>query len=260
MITALRSGAELAAVADRAAVELADASARGDPALGGRRVRQRSRGARRRCRTPCWCTWRRKRCPGIDVLFLDTGYHFIETIGTADAVEAVYDVTLRRLLPLQTVAEQDAQYGKDLFARDPDLCCALRKVAPLNRALSGYEAWATGVRRAESPTRANTPVVAVRRQARQGQDRAAGRLVRRRCRRLHRREQRPGQPAAERRLPLDRLRALHPAGVAGPGFPGRPLGRPGQDRMWDQYMTSTQTASTQVAAAAGPSRPAPPCG
>ena len=100
-----------------------------------------------------------KALPGIDVLFLETGYHFIETIGTADAVEAVYDVTLRRLLPLQTVAEQDAQYGKDLFARDPDLCCALRKVAPLNKALKGYEAWATGVRRAESPTRANTPVV-----------------------------------------------------------------------------------------------------
>jgi phosphoadenosine phosphosulfate reductase len=98
--------------------------------------------------------------PGIDVLFLDTGYHFVETIGTADAVEAVYDVTLRRLLPLQTVAEQDAAYGKDLFARNSDRCCALRKVAPLNAALERYEAWATGLRRVESPTRATTPVVA----------------------------------------------------------------------------------------------------
>ena len=97
--------------------------------------------------------------PGVDVLFLDTGYHFVETIGTADAVEAVYPVTLRRLLPLQTVAEQDAEHGKDLFARDPDLCCALRKVAPLNRALAGYEAWATGMRRVESPPRAGTPEV-----------------------------------------------------------------------------------------------------
>lgn len=97
--------------------------------------------------------------PGIDVLFLETGYHFIETIGTADAVEAVYDVTLRRLLPLQTVAEQDAQYGAELFSRDPDLCCALRKVAPLNAAMNGYDAWATGLRRAESESRANTPIV-----------------------------------------------------------------------------------------------------
>jgi len=48
--------------------------------------------------------------PGVDVLFLDTGYHFVETIGTADAIEAVYPVTLRRLLPLQTVAEQDAEH------------------------------------------------------------------------------------------------------------------------------------------------------
>lgn len=100
-----------------------------------------------------------KVAPGIDILFLDTGYHFIETIGTADAVEAVYDVNLRRLLPLQTVAEQDAQYGPRLHDRDPDLCCALRKVAPLNSALAEYEAWATGVRRDESPARAKTPVV-----------------------------------------------------------------------------------------------------
>lgn len=100
-----------------------------------------------------------KVAPGIDILFLDTGYHFIETIGTADAVEAVYDVNMRRLLPLQTVAEQDAQYGPRLHDRDPDLCCALRKVAPLNSALAEYEAWATGVRRDESPARAKTPVV-----------------------------------------------------------------------------------------------------
>jgi phosphoadenosine phosphosulfate reductase len=98
--------------------------------------------------------------PGIDVLFLDTGYHFVETLGTADAVEAVYDVTLRRLLPLQTVEQQDAQYGAELFARNPDLCCGLRKVAPLNAAMDSYDAWATGLRRAESPTRAGTPVVA----------------------------------------------------------------------------------------------------
>lgn len=98
--------------------------------------------------------------PGVDVIFLDTGYHFVETLGTADAVEAVYDVTLRRILPELTVAEQDAKYGPKLHDRDPDACCAMRKVAPLNRALQGYEAWATGVRRSESPSRAHTPVIA----------------------------------------------------------------------------------------------------
>jgi phosphoadenosine phosphosulfate reductase len=57
------------------------------------------------------------------------------------------------------VAEQDAAYGKDLFARDPDLCCTLRKVRPLSEALSGYDAWATGLRRAETHNRVIAPVI-----------------------------------------------------------------------------------------------------
>ncbi|MDO0925130.1 phosphoadenylyl-sulfate reductase [Streptomyces sp. TG1A-8] len=97
---------------------------------------------------------------GVDVVFLDTGYHFPETIGTRDAVEAVMDVNVITLTPRQTVAEQDAQYGPRLYERDPDLCCRLRKVRPLDEGLEGYRAWATGLRRDESPTRAGTPVVA----------------------------------------------------------------------------------------------------
>ena len=97
--------------------------------------------------------------PGVDVVFLDTGYHFEETIGTRDAVEAVMDVNVITLTPRQTVAEQDAEYGPRLHDRDPDLCCALRKVRPLEDGLKGYQAWATGLRRDESATRANTPVV-----------------------------------------------------------------------------------------------------
>jgi phosphoadenosine phosphosulfate reductase len=97
--------------------------------------------------------------PGVDVLFLDTGYHFAETVGTRDAVSATYHVNLITLTPRQTVAEQDASYGPQLHDRDPDLCCGLRKVAPLDDALTGYDAWATGLRRVEAPTRAGTPVV-----------------------------------------------------------------------------------------------------
>ncbi|MFF7970957.1 phosphoadenylyl-sulfate reductase [Streptomyces sp. NPDC007905] len=95
----------------------------------------------------------------VDVVFLDTGYHFPETIGTRDAVEAVMDVNVITLTPKQTVAEQDAEYGPKLHDRDPDLCCRLRKVQPLEEGLKGYQAWATGLRRDESPTRADTPVV-----------------------------------------------------------------------------------------------------
>jgi len=158
MIKSLRSGAELATVARNAALELADAPAQeilrwaADEFGSGLAVTASMQDT-------VLVHLASRALPGIDVLFLETGYHFIETIGTADAVEAVYDVSLRRLLPLQTVEQQDEQYGKDLFARDPDLCCALRKVAPLNKALKDYEAWATGVRRVESPTRANTPIV-----------------------------------------------------------------------------------------------------
>ena len=97
--------------------------------------------------------------PGVDVLFLDTGYHFPETIGIRDAVEVVYPVNVVSVRPELTVAEQDASFGRDLFARDPDRCCALRKVAPLRRALTRYDAWLTGLRRADSPARARTPVV-----------------------------------------------------------------------------------------------------
>jgi len=97
--------------------------------------------------------------PGIDVVFLDTGYHFVETLGTRDAVQAVYRVNVVEVTPELTVAEQDARYGKDLFATDPDRCCAMRKVAPLGRALAPYAAWATGLRRADSAARADTPIV-----------------------------------------------------------------------------------------------------
>ncbi len=96
----------------------------------------------------------------VDVLFLETGYHFAETIGTRDAVDAVYDeVRIVNAMADQSVAEQDASEGKDLFAREPDRCCALRKVVPLQRTLAGYDAWVTGVRRVEAPTRANTPLI-----------------------------------------------------------------------------------------------------
>jgi phosphoadenosine phosphosulfate reductase len=97
--------------------------------------------------------------PGVDVLFLDTGYHFVETIGTRDAVAATLPVNVVDITAEQTVAEQDATYGKDLFARDPDLCCALRKVKPLQQALEGYDAWATGLRRDETHNRVIAPVI-----------------------------------------------------------------------------------------------------
>jgi phosphoadenosine phosphosulfate reductase len=97
--------------------------------------------------------------PDVDVLFLQTGYHFAETIGTRDAVATVYpDIRVINAESAQSVADQEAEFGL-LNKTDPDRCCQLRKVIPLRRTLANYSAWVTGVRRVDAPTRADTPIV-----------------------------------------------------------------------------------------------------
>ncbi len=98
--------------------------------------------------------------PGVSTLFLDTGYHFGETLALRGQLESALPVQVVDVLPEQTVEEQDAAYGARLYERDPQLCCRLRKVEPLARQLQSYEAWFTGVRRDEAPTRSSTPLVA----------------------------------------------------------------------------------------------------
>jgi phosphoadenosine phosphosulfate reductase len=100
-----------------------------------------------------------KHLPWVDTLFLETGYHFPETVGTRDAVETTMQLTIVDVTPTRTVEEQDAEFGKDLFARDPALCCQMRKVEPLAAQLENYEVWITGVRREDSFLRAGTPLV-----------------------------------------------------------------------------------------------------
>lgn len=97
--------------------------------------------------------------PGVPVVFLDTGYHFAETIGTADAIESTYPIRLIRVQPRLSIAEQDARFGPRLHERDPDRCCAMRKVTPLIEALAPYDAWVSGIRRGETAARAGAEVV-----------------------------------------------------------------------------------------------------
>jgi phosphoadenosine phosphosulfate reductase len=98
--------------------------------------------------------------PDVEVLFLETGYHFPETIGTRNEVGVVYPrARIHDVRAERTVPEQDAVEGPRLYERDPDLCCFLRKVLPLRQKLAGYEAWVTGVRRVDSANRRDTPVV-----------------------------------------------------------------------------------------------------
>ncbi len=97
--------------------------------------------------------------PGVDVLFLDTGYHFAETLGTRDAAAATLPINVRTIAPRQSVEQQDASFGARLYERNPDQCCALRKVMPLRKALKDYSAWASGLRRDEAVTRRDIKVV-----------------------------------------------------------------------------------------------------
>ncbi|MBV9406533.1 MAG: phosphoadenylyl-sulfate reductase [Acidobacteriaceae bacterium] len=99
----------------------------------------------------------REHRPDIPVLFLDTGYHFAEVYRYRDDMAARYSLNLVNVLPPQTVAEQESQFGL-LYASQPDRCCKLRKVEPLFTALETYDLWFTGLRRVQSPTRANLQV------------------------------------------------------------------------------------------------------
>lgn len=97
------------------------------------------------------------RRPEIPVLFLDTGYHFAETYEYRDRMAAELGLNLVNLLPRLTVPEQEGQFGI-LNRTDPGRCCEMRKVEPLFSGLEGYDIWFTGLRRDQSPTRANLKV------------------------------------------------------------------------------------------------------
>jgi len=92
--------------------------------------------------------------PTIPVLFLDTGYHFRETIEYRDRMTREWNLNLKNIYPESTVNEQEAEHGR-LYRTSPDQCCRLRKVEPLFKALTGYRTWITGLRRDQSRTRAH---------------------------------------------------------------------------------------------------------
>lgn len=92
--------------------------------------------------------------PRVPVLFLETGYHFPETLAYRDRIAAAWNLNLINIVPPQTVAAQEAQFGI-LYQSAPDRCCALRKVGPLFDALASYQVWVTGLRRQQSKSRAS---------------------------------------------------------------------------------------------------------
>ncbi len=149
---------ELKVIAEAAAVELADASAEEALAWTARTFGD-SFIVASNMQDAVLIDLATKVKPDISVLFLETGYHFAETIGVRDAVELVYpEVRMVNAAAEQSVADQEAEFGL-LHRTDPGRCCHLRKVVPLRRELAKYDAWVTGVRRVDAPTRANTPIV-----------------------------------------------------------------------------------------------------
>src|SRR5260221_1013481 len=90
--------------------------------------------------------------PSIEVVFIDTGYHFPETLETVENVRRKYGLNLR----IMTVAHHD----EELWRIDPENCCSAVKVGQLDRALAGKAAWMSGLRRVEAAARESAPIIA----------------------------------------------------------------------------------------------------
>jgi len=100
--------------------------------------------------------------PNAELFYLDTDFLFPETYEVRDRIIAKYGLKANQVLQMKsdlTPEEQAKQYGNALWSRDPDQCCGLRKVEPLGRILKNYSAWITGIRRDQSPTRANAGLI-----------------------------------------------------------------------------------------------------
>ncbi|CAG7656607.1 phosphoadenylyl-sulfate reductase [Paenibacillus allorhizosphaerae] len=97
--------------------------------------------------------------PRTDIFYLDTNVHFKETYETRDRLEQQYGLQFVQVLPKMTLAEQAEQHGDELWKSNPTQCCNIRKVDPLTDILKNYDAWITGIRRDQAPTRANSKKV-----------------------------------------------------------------------------------------------------
>ena len=97
--------------------------------------------------------------PEVPVFYLDTGFLFPETLSARDAAQRRYGIVPLAFRPKQTPQEQEDEHGPELWRRDPNRCCALRKVEPNRRALEGMDAWITGLRRDQSETRSSVKAV-----------------------------------------------------------------------------------------------------
>lgn len=97
--------------------------------------------------------------PDIPVIFLDTGYHFPETLAYRDQLVGQFELTLRVIRPAVTPADLVKPHADALYRRDPEMCCYINKVEPMQRALRDLDAWLTGIRREQTENRAHAQPV-----------------------------------------------------------------------------------------------------
>jgi phosphoadenosine phosphosulfate reductase len=97
--------------------------------------------------------------PDVPILFLNTGFHFAETLAFKEQLAERLGLNVVELVGEHTVESQEAAFGPRLYERDPETCCQINKVEPMLQALRGLEAWITAFRRDSSPTRATAPIV-----------------------------------------------------------------------------------------------------
>ncbi len=97
--------------------------------------------------------------PQVRIFNLDTGYQFPETLALRERIRERYGVDVELVRPEQTVAEYEEEHGGPLYRHRPDQCCNDRKLVPLRKAVAGYEAWVSAIRRDQTPDRAAARVV-----------------------------------------------------------------------------------------------------
>ncbi len=97
--------------------------------------------------------------PEMPIFTIDTGYLFDETLELKDRINSKYGIEIESVVPEWSVAKQDRRHGKDLFERDPDHCCYMRKVEPLHRKLADLDGWMASLRRDQGETRRNIRIV-----------------------------------------------------------------------------------------------------
>jgi phosphoadenosine phosphosulfate reductase len=98
-------------------------------------------------------------CPEMPVIFIDTGFHFLETLAFRDELQARYNLNIMMVRPAIEKSQLLAKYGEGLYRRDPDLCCYINKVEPMRRATAGLKAWLSGVRRDQTAHRQQLNVI-----------------------------------------------------------------------------------------------------